>query len=89
MRPARLRRLVPLCALALVVRLSWPTSQADAERGGVLAERVVPATQDSVGLACEWLDVSETVAARILAALGRPVACAPRSLQPPAPDRAR
>jgi hypothetical protein len=86
---APIGRHVPLYALALVLRLGWPTTLGDAGRDWPMPERLVPATQDAVRLECEGLEVSETVAARILAALGRPVACTPRGAGTPAPGRAR
>jgi hypothetical protein len=77
-----LRRRLLICAMSLVLRLAWPTSLADADLDRV-PERTQPATQEPVWLECDTLGVAESVTARMLSALGRPVVCVPRPLGVP------
>lgn len=78
--PRTHRRLV-IYALSLVLRLGWPTTTADVDRDD-LPERTAPAAQEPVRLRCDVLEIGDAVTARILAALGRPVACTPRAVLP-------
>jgi hypothetical protein len=78
------RRRLLMCAISLVVRLAWPTSLADADFDRA-QERTLPASQEPVRLECDRLEVTESAAARMLSALGRPVVCVPRPLGVPVP----